>query len=673
MSPPTTAQDTDKRCAACLFRLQHEVQSLKEDTSFSGDFEPKDVKDYEHCVDIELLERSSKRGCHMCTHIKTTLVDHYGEGQVDDINWERGGFFVGPTMEPWDAFMLADDDSRDGEEFHGKGEAAQDQTVLHPFLGRFSHPSGDTSSAKALGRFQGWLSRCLEEHTHCGGSDEKPMPHRVVEILDYETAQVRLVDTRGTHGKYACLSHRWCPETMPASLTTRRRLVFEDQIPESSLYPLLREAIAVAGQAGMRFIWIDCLCIIQDDPHDWAVEASTMASIYDNAFLTIASTGCESGSGLFAKDTPYDATEIPVTPEASMCIRPVLNHPLWRTKHRAIEISIDETAYPLVNRGWVYQERALSKRTIHFTRTELVWGCVQDTWCECRSTYPLRPDQRADPSTRTAAIVPSHHPQDAAETSWDKIVARYTQMDLSFAEDRLPALGAMARRYAKYHSLNYVAGLWRETLARDLSSWRLNRHGGTVVRPRPRPLPAPTWSWASVAGHVALDSDAEAEAPGEFLDIVGHEVEPVDGGDVYGRLRVARLAVVGPVVIGVLAEAPPHATGGPGPGNSLAPEAPNQGFMRVGDEVLTFRADYDFTAPGPDRLETGMEVGFLLCHRWRCAHGLVLRCVDGEREGAVYERIGTTGQLMYNEHFGIRTPDVPWCLERAERIRITLV
>lgn len=55
----------------------------------------------------------------------------------------------------------------------------------------------------------------------------------------------------------------------------------------------------------VRYLWIDSLCIIQDDSEDWAVQSSEMAQIYSGAVMTIAASSAKDGSaGLFAKRSP---------------------------------------------------------------------------------------------------------------------------------------------------------------------------------------------------------------------------------------------------------------------------------------------------------------------------------------------------------------------------------
>jgi hypothetical protein len=125
------------------------------------------------------------------------------------------------------------------------------------------------------------------------------------------------------------------------------------------------------------------------------------------------------------------------------------------------------------------QERALSRRTIHFTSYELCWECVEGTCCECRLN-----EGHWD-------AVRSKIPKTVSNGDWSRIVQEYRMLDLSFSKDKLQALAGISRRYALRHGLQFTAELWRETLERDFL-WR--RLQFSPSRPRPDPVLAPTWS-----------------------------------------------------------------------------------------------------------------------------------------------------------------------------------
>jgi len=133
---------------------------------------------------------------------------------------------------------------------------------------------------------------------------------------------------------------------------------------------------------GFRYIWIDSLCIIQDDAEDWELESALMSEIYQNAVLTIAATsssGDNEGSG---KRSVHRAPDIEVAlPEnvgaGHIGVRKPLDHFDVQTAGGLLN------HFPLLTRGWAFQERLLSPRVLHICQSELVWECRETSKCEC--------------------------------------------------------------------------------------------------------------------------------------------------------------------------------------------------------------------------------------------------------------------------------------------------
>lgn len=633
MSPPAAPEDGAMRCCACLFELPKGVSLLPQDVPLSSTFKPNSPKDNEHMVSPQLLGDSIRRGCLACSRLKAALKEHYEplKIEVEDMYWDNGGFYVAPRMDAWDAFTLAADDYSSLYDYRQSSATTQG---YHPYLGKYGVPSGDTSSEKALGHLRGWLSRCEEHHSHCGGLEPKVMPHRVIEIQDYKTPRVRVIDSRDMHEKYVCLSHRWCPETKVASLLRGNFADYTERVPDAALYPLLKDTILIAGILSVKFLWIDCLCIIQDDPEDWNIEASTMAAIYENAFLTISASGWEGGNSLFDRFPPHYA-QLNSPGTTDVFVRPQLEHPVWRRPEHHCEFSTSPE-YPLARRAWVYQERTLSKRNIHYTRQELVWECMESIKCECKSNY-------APMGNTSSAVVPfKQFPlRDYFMSPWHSIVATFSMLDLTFGGDRLPSLSGVAKRYGNHHGLTYLAGMWQESLKRDFF-WR---RGVSPLAPRLRPNFSPTWSWASITGHAFPDDGLDFrrhENPCEFLTFHGHDVEAVPGGDEFGKLLKANLYVSGPVLFGTLAYAQSLS-------NPKLRDLDRCNFYWE-QTMYTFHTDYDYTAQGPDYISSGEPIACLLLHvhhdsgRRNLAPnmvpttGIVLRPVKGLK--LTFERIG---------------------------------
>jgi hypothetical protein len=248
------------------------------------------------------------------------------------------------------------------------------------------------------------------------------------------------------------------------------------------------------------------MCIIQDDEDDWRNEASRMANIYENAVLTLGATASSSDTeGIFsASASIHDPLELygksSKGKEFVVYARQQLDHRLFEQ--------------PLFKRRWIFQERYLSTRFLHFTANELIWECKEDMDCECNQTK-LRDSDSPD----LAPAENSHLYYNAfksyyleaftaipyrVQIIWRDVIDSYSELELSHARDKLPALSGIANKFKQLRpNDSYFAGLWQSSFVEDLL-WRSVSRGYSVshLLPRPQKWRAPTWSWASVDAKV---------------------------------------------------------------------------------------------------------------------------------------------------------------------------
>lgn len=170
---------------------------------------------------------------------------------------------------------------------------------------------GSSTSDETFEFVQGCLNRCLRSHSLCRGIDKTALPSRVLDMGTSLDSTVKLWQGSKELGYYACLSHSW--GTMNAVTTNSENLTRHLLgLPWEEMPRTFHDAITFAKRLGVRYIWIDSLCIIQDDPVDWECESAQMFSIYANAFITIAATsatGHHSGC-FFEESTQHKAREV---------------------------------------------------------------------------------------------------------------------------------------------------------------------------------------------------------------------------------------------------------------------------------------------------------------------------------------------------------------------------
>jgi hypothetical protein len=227
------------------------------------------------------------------------------------------------------------------------------------------------------------MNTCMKTHESCKSAGEQLLPKRVLKIQDlgHGRFHVRLIETNKEHDVYTALSHCWGNEqpciTTSSTLEARKQRISWAEIPKT-----FRDAIIFTAKLGIQYIWIDSLCIIQDDAIDWEIESSKMADVYQHAALTISATSSPGDTqGCFSEvTTSVDDLEINLPDDVGSCqiaVRKPLKH--WNN----LIPSLLQKHFPLLSRGWAFQERILSRRVLHFCESELVWECRQTSVCEC--------------------------------------------------------------------------------------------------------------------------------------------------------------------------------------------------------------------------------------------------------------------------------------------------
>lgn len=193
-----------------------------------------------------------------------------------------------------------------------------------------------------------------------------------------------------------CLSYCW-GGSLPIRTTRETTKTFCERIVWRHLPRTFQDAVSVARFLGISFIWIDSLCIIQDDEQDWESEAAQMANIYGRSTITIAATQSSGpNAGLF-HILPPDCLDRPV----SHAVLPLETPPLhYRSviSHGELQNCMDDyftgrqsSTFPLLRRAWAFQEHLLSPRIVHFTTRELVWECSHAMSCCCTPPNTIGP------------------------------------------------------------------------------------------------------------------------------------------------------------------------------------------------------------------------------------------------------------------------------------------
>lgn len=551
-----------------------------------------------------------------------------------------------------------------------KQQSSSDSVPKHPIIRRMSEPSGDTSSAKCFNTMLEWIARCQKEHTLCNSITGEYLPHRVLEIQCLRPLRVRVIEGGSGHGKYACLSYRWGPNTKSTSLKRRNLSLYKAMIPRRKLDPLVKDAIEITSKLKLRYIWIDAYCILQDSKEDWEKEAARMGSIYEHAFLTISATDSDTRRAIFStkKSQSFPVTEVNGEP---VFIRRKLRHPCQPDGEHLSGVTL--------KRAWVYQERVLSRRFVHFIREEIFWECRESTWCECGS------------ESEAWARFLGKKPRMINDQAWELIVNQYDPTELTYEDDRLPALAGVTRRFAEIHGKTYLAGHWEEDLPSSLAWIK-----PSPAKPRPLHQPTPAWSWASLPRGRASRLLVTGQPPPVIRVLGYNRKQPgADIADIYVCGKQCELTIEGYVLDMKIYKQKPQDS-----------RVLGDLLGKAGRAFLTMRPDFDMDPEDPTKYQAvpdGASCSFLLFYRPDQSQSiepvgiLLLQRTSADSKTVTFERIGYMRDYQLSKsHLDVsgefedfhggglapleleeRDPSSPvpeaWLWERAEKRQITLV
>lgn len=447
--------------------------------------------------------------------------------------------------------------------------------------------------------------------------------------------RIYLKETDGQRGSYLALSHCW-------GLKLAYRLLqaniddFKHSIPREQLPRNFQDAIEVTKALNFEFIWIDALCIIQDSENDWMHEAAQMGRIYQNASLTIAATSASDSTQGFLGSRPSPVSipgDIAGTDLTPLFVRRTPSHLPFTDRNQS-----HDSYTPLLSRAWVYQERVLSPRTLHFLHDEVVFECLTGLECECDLIHRFFGMTSFPTNFKHYFRTALDGPQEEVQDTWRTMVREYSLRDLTVPTDKLPALSAIARM-AQSKMGQYLAGLWLESLPWDLG-WSMLRTG----RPT-RSIPEiPSWSWAHHDGvHVIFDVERIRNAAFKVTDFHLDYA----GNDPFGRITSASLRLESLTTVATLQHV----------NEELC-------VLRQGDLQVSFTNELR-ASEGAQGLLPGIPILCLLLGHFESgglgSRSLALKVVNHEEQ--LYRRIGT---------FRRSEESAPW-YDGAELKELTLV
>lgn len=365
-----------------------------------------------------------------------------------------------------------------------------------------------TPRADAWARFAaGSLERCRETHGEsCQLVEEARLPTRVLDVGTDESSLVKLhISQPGEEPVYTTLSHCWGGDI--AIKTTKD--TFETKLRGlelSALPPTFRDAVIFTRGLKIRYLWIDSMCIIQDDQQDWAKESVKMGSVYRGATVTIAANMSETSKTgfleadpvLFAERCRRGQPEVAQVTNFDGSVSTIYSR--LRTHHESAALPLG--GHPngessigvdfVGRRAWTLQEQLLSQRMVQFLGAEMLWECRTAAWCECME-HGFDGQKSSAASSYRLSLERGILRADATQHSWRDLVCNYLARQLTYSSDFFPALSGYITHLQNSGAGRYLAGIWeRQLLIQICWYW-----AAPTDMERTATYRAPSWSWAS--------------------------------------------------------------------------------------------------------------------------------------------------------------------------------
>lgn len=347
-----------------------------------------------------------------------------------------------------------------------------------------------------IARLKAWSDYCTQ--CHQGTCHERPhwqiIPNAssliLIDVQDHCLVQI----PGELRSDYTTLSYVWGNSYDSIQLTSGniKQLYERDSLRARkgllNIPKTIADAIKLTSSMGIRYLWVDRLCIIQDDPTHLMSQLQQMAQIYANSYFTIiAADGVDARHGLRGIDSQSSPRSLvheyyEFTPNVTMVEKPKWERssqrPRWYT------------------RAWTFQERAVSRRTLVFSQASIYWQCRGATWYETLAAEPEGFKERINYRTiGWPAYSLVLDPWPAIEKYFD-LVQGYNRRALTFESDALNAFKAVTSALTKSFPGGFHFGL--PVFAFDIGM--LWSEDGPLRR-RPK---FPSWSWLGWNGPLGL-------------------------------------------------------------------------------------------------------------------------------------------------------------------------
>ncbi|KAK3997408.1 heterokaryon incompatibility protein-domain-containing protein [Cladorrhinum sp. PSN332] len=375
-------------------------------------------------------------------------------------------------------------------------------------------------------------------------------------LLAIDNDRIRLIETKDRLGNltaqdipsagFLTLSYCW-GNYHPVKLTHSSYASLTQGIDPSTLAKTIQDAVEVARTMQFRYVWVDCLCIIQDDEGDKAIEIARLSQYYRRSTITIsAASAITCAEGFLQPRTHSHLAAGPIRIPIKLEL-PVSSS----IGHIYLVAEPDEPPQePISSRAWTLQETLLSRRLLIYGVRQLSWSCVNSF---AGVGGPIRAlTDRMIPGSQ-APTVKDMYPVGSQIASpirsqWYSLSRDFSSRMLSFGEDKLLAISALAEhmvevcRARQLKGIVYAAGLLvaeSEDDDADAHTWSqalLWRPERPAFARRWHKYRAPSWSWASIDGTIEEEFGRRGIHELALATVESHHVELAVAGAPFGAV-----------------------------------------------------------------------------------------------------------------------------------------
>jgi hypothetical protein len=405
------------------------------------------------------------------------------------------------------------------------------------------------------------LEICDTQHFNCRIlRDRLPpgRPSRLLYIPDNRSTEFKVVPMAGRAiPPYVALSYCWGNRIQLGVCTTANLSALLEGMALCELPLTVRDAVQVAIASGISWVWVDRLCIVQDDPQDVEVELRNMAGIYAKASLVLSAACAQNSEDGFL--STREAPQNFLLPFNIAGVEP--GHVLLHEQYSFADSSVSF----IDQRAWTFQEHAMAPRLLRFGEVQTEWRCTEAHLFDGgqpsynNQIYRTRlfedflflPKNKINPENQATSSI----------QKWLLLVRDFTNRSIMKQTDRLVAIAAVAAhigQQASWDSSSYYAGLWRHDIFEQLlwyalsTDWdksssrsypQLTRSKTTINTQ----CQLPSWSWISCRLPVEFARPPQV-LPTAIMDFVGCSIKLKDPLNPYGDVLHAVLTIKAPLI-----------------------------------------------------------------------------------------------------------------------------